>query len=281
LNRAAATVAAALVLIAADGALAKGNNGGSHDHGQDHSDHSQMKSQSFKSDHSDKHSDKYKDKSGEMRADKHKDKDSKHADKMKDNDDDKHAEKTKDKDKTTTTTTTANGNTPATPAPGSDKDLFGKGIVGPNANLKPVPGSPAPAPGATPGPTAGNNTIHPIPGSAAPAPATGSGNGIIRVTDQRGNSVIIPDHGSGVTVTPSPDGRSSVVISNGVDSRTVSGIALTISGAKTVSVDKSLGTGPRQADGSTTVLTPNGTVTNEPVLPGSGFEANAGGQHYP
>ena len=58
-----------------------------------------------------------------------------------------------------------------------------------------------------------------------------------------------------------PAGPGHVTISNGVDSRTVSGIALTISGAKTVSVDKSLGTGPRQADGSTTVLTPNGTVT--------------------
>ena len=62
-----------------------------------------------------------------------------------------------------------------------------------------------------------------------------------------------------MTVTPAGPGH--VTISNGVDSRTVSGIALNISGAKTVSVDKSLGTGPRQADGSTTVLTPNGTVT--------------------
>ena len=108
-----------------------------------------MKSHNSKSDHSDKHSEKNKDKSGEMRAEKHKDKDSKHADKMKDKDDDKHAEKTKDKDKdkdktTTTSTTTANGTTPATPTPGSDKDLFGKGIVGPNTNLKPVPSSPAP-----------------------------------------------------------------------------------------------------------------------------------------
>jgi hypothetical protein len=254
LNRTAAAVAAALVLVATDGALAKGNNGGDRDHGQ-------MNSHDSKSDHSDKHSEKNKDKSGEMRAEKHKDKDSKHADKMKDKDDDKHAEKTKDKDKykdktTTTSTTTANGTTPATPAPGSDKDPFGKGIVGPNTNLKPVPSSAAPgtpAPGATPGP-APINTIHPIP-----SPAAGPGNGIIRVSDGKGNSVIIPDHGSGVTVTPAGPGH--VTISNGVVSRTVSGIALTISGAKTVSVDKSLGTGPRQADGSTTVLTPNGTVT--------------------
>ena len=101
---------------------------------------------------------------------------------------------------------------------------------------------------------------------------TGSGNGIVRVSDGKGNSVIIPDHGAGVTVTPAGPGH--VTISNGVDSRTVSGIALTISGAKTVSVDKSLGTGRRQADGSTTVLTPNGTVTGG-VLPGSGFNPGA------
>jgi hypothetical protein len=274
LNGIAAVFAAGAVLIFADGgALAKGNNGGNHDHGQDHSDHSQMKIRDFKSDHSDKHADKHKD--GEMRADRHKD--DKHKDKAQ-------AEKTKDKDKdktTTTSTTTANGNTPA---PASDKDLAGKGIVGSNTELKPVPGSAAPgtpAPGATPGPTAVNNTIHPIPGSAAPppAPVLGSGKGIIRVTDQGGNSFILPDHGTGVTVTNAGPGH--VTISNGVDSRTVSGIALTISGAKTVSVDKSLGTGRPPADGSTVVLTPNGTVTNDKVLPDGSFEANAGGQHYP
>jgi hypothetical protein len=242
-----------------------------------------MKSHDSKSDHSDKH----KDKSGDMRSDKPKDRDAKraekklereakraekmkereakHAEKMKEKEA-KHAEKMKDKDKTGTTTT-ANG-TPA--ANGGKDDLYGKGIVGPNTNLKPVPGTPAP--GATPGPSAGNNTIHPIPGTAAPAPATGSGNGIIRITDQRGNSIIIPDHGTGVTVTPAGPGH--VTISNGADSRTVSGIALTISGAKTVSVDKSLGTGRPPADGSTVVLTPNGTVTNERVLPDGSFEAH-------
>jgi hypothetical protein len=251
LNRTAAAVAAALVLVAADGALAKSN--GDHDHGQ-------MKSQDSKSDHSDKHSEKNKDKSGEMRAEKHKDKDkdSKHADEMKEKDDDKHAEKTKDKDKDKTATTgTATGGKPApTPTSGA---------------------TPAPAaPGATSGPTA-VNTIHPIP-SPPPAPVTGPGNGIIKVSDGKGNSIIIPDHGTGVTVTPAGPGH--VTISNGVDSRTVSGIALNISGAKTVSVDKSLGTGPRQADGSTTVLTPNGTVTGtagsiSDFLNGGSFEAHA------
>ena len=215
-----------------------------------------MKSHDSKSDHSDKHSEKNKDKSGEMRAEKHKDKDkdSKHADKMKEKDDDKHAEKTKDKDKDKTATTgTATGGKPApTPTSGA---------------------TPAPAaPGATSGPTA-VNTIHPIP-----SPAAGPGNGIIRVSDGKGNSIIIPDHGSGVTVTPAGPGH--VTISNGVDLRTVSGTALNISGAKTVSVDKSLGTGPRQADGSTTVLTPNGTVTGtagsiSDFLNGGSFEAHA------
>ena len=249
LNRTAAAVAAALVLVAADGALAKGNNGGDHDHGQ-------MKSHDSKSDHSDKHSEKNKDKSGEMRAEKHKDKDkdSKHADKMKEKDDDKHAEKTKDKDK------------------GQDyhdrhrhrrqaRQRAATRICSARASSDRAPTQTVPssaAPGASiPVPTA-VNTIHPIPSPAA-APVTGPGNGIIRVSDGKGNSIIIPDHGSGVTVTPAGPGH--VTISNGVDSRTVSGIALNISGAKTVSVDKSLGTGPRQADGSTTVLTPNGTVT--------------------
>jgi hypothetical protein len=96
----------------------------------------------------------------------------------------------------------------------------------------------------------------------AAAGPTGSGRGIVTVSDGKGNSVIIPDHGSGVTVTSAGPGH--VTISNGVDSRTVSGIALNISGASAGAVDKSLGTGPRQADGSTTVLTPNGTVTGGP-----------------
>ena len=68
LKRIAPVFAASAILIIADGALAKGNGGGDHDHGQDHSDHSQMKSQDSKSDHSDKDSEKYKDKSGDMRS---------------------------------------------------------------------------------------------------------------------------------------------------------------------------------------------------------------------
>ena len=112
--------------------------------------------------------------------------------------------------------------------------------------------------------------IKPIPSPAAPSgsqangTATGSGNGIVRVSDGKGNSILIPDHGAGVTVTPAGPGH--VTISNGVQTQTVSGIALTISGARTVSVDKSLGVGRPPADGSTVVLTPNGTVTsNNPI----------------
>ncbi len=58
----------------------------------------------------------------------------------------------------------------------------------------------------------------------------------------------------------------------------MSAIDVTISGAKSVAVDKSLGTGPRRADGGVNVLTPNGTVTGGgdfDVTPG--FEAHAPG----
>jgi hypothetical protein len=263
-NGLAAAFAAGAMLLAADGALA---HSGDHGHG---SDGSQMKSHDSKSDHSDKHSDKYKDKSGDMRSDKHKDKDSKHAEKMKEKaekraekmkekaerraekmkeKEEKQAEKMKDKDKdktTTTSTTTANG----TPAPGSDKDLFGKGIVGRTpTDIKPVPGTPAS--GTVPGPGA-TNAVR-----------------AVTISNGKGGSFQIPDHGAGVTVTSGGPGK--LTISNGVQTQTVSGIAWTISGASGVAVDKSLGTGPRKADGSTTVLSPNGTVTGG-GLPGD-FQA--------
>jgi hypothetical protein len=273
LNRLAAAFAAGAMLFAADGALAHGDHG---DHGHS-SDSNQMKSHDSKSDHSDKHSDRHKDKDSKH-AEKMKAKEEKRAERKKEKEE-KRAEKKNDKDKDKTgTTTTANGTTPT--VNGGKDDLYGKGFVGPNTNLKPVPGSGAPgtaASGATPGPTAINNTIHPIPSPPA-APALGSGNGIIRVTDQRGNSIIIPDHGKGVTVTPAGPGH--VTISNGDTSQTVAGVALNISGAKTVTVDKSLGVGRPPADGSTTVLTPNGTVTNESVLPDGTFQATRDG-HTP
>ncbi len=284
ISKIAAALAAGTVVIAAGGALAKGNNGGSHDHS---SDHSQMKSG-----HSDKHSalrdvSKSAKKSADMRSDKHKDKESKHAEKMKGAKEEKRAEKMKEKeakqaekDKTTgTTTNTGTTTTTGTATTANGGLLVDRGVVGPTSTgIKPVPGTPAP--GATPGPTA-VNTIHPIPSPTAPV-TVGSGNGIVRVTDRNGNSIIIPDHGTGVAVTPAGPGK--VTISNGSDSRTVSAIDVTISGAKTVSVDKSLETGPRRADGSVNVLTPSGTVTGGPdpnalgglagFLTGGGFEAH-------
>jgi hypothetical protein len=125
-----------------------------------------------------------------------------------------------------------------------------------------------PAPG-----TGGTNNIHPImspPTSAelAAAGPAGSGRGIVTASDGKGNSVIIPDHGAGVTVTSGGPGK--LIISNGVESRTVSGIAWTISGASTVAVSKGLGVGRPDTPGSVVVLSPNGTVT------GSGSVEDAG-----
>ena len=96
LTRLAAMVAAGL-LVAAGGALAKGN----HDHGSDRGSDHQMKSHDS-SDHGDKRSAlkevrKDKSKSSDMRSDKHKDKDSKHAEKMKAKEE-KRAEKMKEKE---------------------------------------------------------------------------------------------------------------------------------------------------------------------------------------
>lgn len=268
------------LLAAPQGVLAKRK-----DHSDDHSgmssndsseDHGDKPSKDPKNKVSEKHKGKHKEESAdngmdsEKQKSKHKDKESaengtsseKHKGKNKEQ-----AEKTTDteQDKTTPgTVPTANGNTPT-----ADGDLFGKGIAG-RKGLDGQANASMPAPGAAPGPTA-VDTIHPIP-----TPAAGPGNGMVRITDQNGNTMILPDHGAGVTVTNAGPGK--VTISNGVDSLTVRSIDVTISGAKTVSVDKSLGTGPRRADGAVNVLTPNGTVTNTPVFPGGGFEAGPNGQ---
>jgi hypothetical protein len=197
LNGITAAFAAGALLFAADGALA---HSGDHDHGQNQSDSSQMKSHDSKSDHSDMRSDKYKDmKSGDMRSDKHKDKDSKHAEKMKEKEakraekmkekEEKHAEKTKDKDKDKSGTTA----TSASP----------------------------PAPG-----TGGTNNIHPImspppaPGAASPAtPVTVIGGGLVRdklpdgtVYARRGTSAELaaagPSNGGSSTAGTSTAGNS-------------------------------------------------------------------------
>ena len=66
-------------------------------------------------------------------------------------------------------------------------------------------------------------------------------------------------------MTVSADERGRLIISNGVQTQTLSGTKIKISGSAGVSVPKTIGTGPRQADGSVVVLAPNGTVTgNDP-----------------
>ncbi len=209
---------------------------------------------------SDKHKGKHKDEESadngmdsEKQKSKHKDKESaengmsseKHKGKHKDEED--HAEKTTDteQDKTTGTVLTANGNTPT-----ADGDLFRKGVVGQTpTDIKPIPGSPAP--GTVSGPGAGaTNAVR-----------------AVTISNGKGGSFQIPDHGAGVTVTSHHPG--TLTISNGVQTQTVSGIAWTISGASTVAVSKGLGVGRPDTPGSVVVLSPNGTVTGGPGgLPG-------------
>jgi hypothetical protein len=245
-----APLAAGIVLLAAtEGVLAK-DGGHSNDHGGMKSGDSSRNSGDHKNsgsnpDHGDKYSQKHKDKDQDKYSDKHEGKGKEHAAKTKD----------KDKDKSTGTTTTATGNTPA---PGSDKDLFGKGVVGRTpTDIKPIP-SPA-APGAVPGPAA-VNTIHPIPSPPRRVVTISNGKDSFQIYDGPG----------GVTVTSSRPGQ--LTVSNGVQTQTLSGIAMTITGSAGVGVAKGLGTGPRQADGSVVVLSPNGTVTGG-GLPGGGWEA--------
>ena len=89
---------------------------------------------------------------------------------------------------------------------------------------------------------------------------TGPGKGIVTVSDGKGNTIIIPDHGGGVAVTSSRPG--SITINNGTETRTLNdSYKLTISGARTVSVDKGIQVAPPKADGSTVIIAPLGTVT--------------------
>jgi hypothetical protein len=341
--RIAALLAAVTILIAADGALARGNGG----HNQS-SDNNQMKSRDRSAKQPALREVRKDMNKGDMRSKNHQDRDARRAERKAEREakraqrkaerDARRAAKTTDKDRMNagagTTTTTATGNvhtipektkdkvtgatttTGATPASGGL--LFDKGIVGrPITDIKQVPGSPAP--GTVTGPGAGNtvrpiivrspgspapatsapgrteilqvgkvgtaptgtkaapapgsvpgaaNTVPSIPGSAAASgtraigTVTGPGKGIVTVTDAKGNSFIIPDHGGGVAVTSSRPG--ALTINNGVETRTVTGVKLTISGARTVSVQKGIQVGPAQADGSTVVLPTNGTVTGGP-----------------
>ena len=90
---------------------------------------------------------------------------------------------------------------------------------------------------------------------------TGPGKGIVTVSDGKGNSIIIPDHGGGVAVTSSRPG--SITINNGAETRTLYGsYKLTISGARTVSVDKGIQVGPPlRPTAARSLLRPVGTVT--------------------
>ena len=74
-------------------------------------------------------------------------------------------------------------------------------------------------------------------------------------------------------------GPGQITVSNGVQSQTLFGIKMTISGAAGVGVPKSIGTGPRQADGSVVVLSPNGTVTG--AGPGDGYGLGGFEAHVP
>ena len=266
--------ASAFLLAAPQAALAKhkdhsddhggmSSNDSNDDHGDKHSeDHKDKVSDKHKGKHkhdeesaengmsSDKHKGKHKDKESAENgvvSDKHKGK-HKHDEESAENgmDSEKHKGKDKDhgektmdteQDKTTGTASTASGNTPT-----ADGDLFRKGVVGQTpTDIKPIP-SPAP-PGTAPGPGAGaTNAVR-----------------AVTISNGKGGSFQIPDHGAGVTVTSGGPGK--LIISNGVQTQTVSGIAWTISGASTVAVSKGLGVGRPDTPGSVVVLTPNGTVT--------------------
>jgi hypothetical protein len=106
------------------------------------------------------------------------------------------------------------------------------------------------------------NTIHPIPSPPRRVVTISNGKDSFQIYDGPG----------GVTVTSSRPGQ--LTVSNGVQSQTLSGITMTITGSAGVGVAKGLGTGPRQADGSTVVLSPNGTVTSTSPIPGTGFEGH-------
>jgi len=266
-------LAASIFLLAApQGALAKH---------KDHSDdHGGMSSNDSNDDHGDEHSEDHKDKNKDhaeqdMKSDKHKGKhkhdeesaengmsSDKHKGKHKHDEesaesgmdsekhkgkDKDHAEKTTDteQDKTTGTASPASGNTPT-----ADGDLFRKGVVGQTpTDIKPIPATPAP--GAVPGPAA-VNTIHPI---VSPPPR-------VVTISVGGGSFQMYDGPGGMTVTSHHPGQ--LTISNGVQTQTLSGIKVTISGSAGVAVAKGLGVGRPDTPGSVVVLSPNGTVTGGP-----------------
>ncbi|MGA9602919.1 MAG: hypothetical protein WBQ82_02245 [Methyloceanibacter sp.] len=218
---------------AADGGMS--SNDSNDDHGDEHSDDHKDKESAENGMNSDKHKGKHKDKESAdngMNSDKHK---GKHKDK-------ESAEKDTEQDKSTDTASTANGNAPTADDGGL---LVDHGFVGQTPiDIKPIP---SPAPGTVSGPGAGaTNAVR-----------------AVTISNGKGGSFQIPDHGAGVTVTSGGPGK--LTISNGVQTQTVSGIAWTISGASTVAVSKDLGVGHPDTPGSVVVLSPNGTVTGGPA----------------
>ena len=250
-------LAAGIFLLAApQGALAKH---------KDHSDdHGGMSSNDSGEDHGDKQSVHPKDKVSEKQKDKHKEESadngmdsekqkSKHKNKESAENgmsSDKHKGKHKHDEESPrrrrtrlSGSTTANNDTPGTGGKPAESPTNGGTVP-----TGPTPGTPAPA---TPAPVA-VNTIHPI---ASPPPH------MVTLSDGT-NTFQMPDGAGGVTVTS--HGPGQITVSNGVQTQTLHGIKVTISGALGVGVPKSIGTGPRQADGSVVVLSPNGSVGGGP-----------------
>ena len=240
---------AALLLAATDGALAK-DEGNSHDRGamkssessRSSGNHDAMKSHDSNRDHdhSDKVSERHKDKSNDAgkQSEPYKDMGKEwYYDKTKDK------EMTKGKDKTPPATTVSN----KPPAPGTG----GTNAIHPIASPPPV-ASGAGKPTAVAVPV---NTIHPI---ASPPPH------MVTISDGV-NTYQIPDGAGGVSVSSSRPG--TITVSNGVQTQTVHGIKITISGALGVGVPKDIQVGRPNADGSTVIMSPLGTVTgSSPIV---------------
>ncbi len=226
--------AGVFLLAATDGALAR--NGGGNSNGGNFSDRGAMRS-SDSGRNSGANHDAMKSRESSRDHD--------HSDKVPGK---AYSEKPKDKEKDKTPPAATVSNNP--PAPGT----------GGTNNIHPIP-SPLPVAsgsGKPTGVTAPVNTIHPI---ASPPPRT------VTISDGV-NTFQIPDGAGGVSVSSSRPG--TITVSNGVQTQTVSGIKITISGALGVGVPKDIQVGRPNADGSTVIMSPLGTVT------GSGGVVDAG-----
>jgi len=270
----------------ADGALAKNGNhsddhgsmrSGDHDRGERHSDRHEETSRNTERNSSlrkvrednggDKHAEKHKDKAVEKKAEKqdkgnHEDK---HAQKQKDKDAEKQAkqaETTKDKepDKTAGTTTTANGNTPAA---GSGKDLFDKGVVGKMpTDIKRIPLDPGK--GDKPTETSGGLPPKDPVGNTHP---TVNGGGSVTVSNGV-TTYDIRNGPGGVAVYSGKDG--TITVTNGTESKTLNGGSLTLSGNVVgVGAAQNIQVGARNGEGRTVVaIRPPAPAEAKPSAPG-------------